>query len=412
MRRRRGEERRWTAGSKDGRPKRAHRVRGRRFDGAGGSDSTRACAQTWPGGHACAGGAYLTALFGRGASWQVAFKPLARRPRRRPSAAAVSCASVVRTTSPLLRRRVVDARVDTEPEATMVASGRMSRCPDPTRRSSVSVRSSWPGCARSRSPQIAEDLGISESCLRNWMARADVDEGRRRGRDQRRTRRAGRAAPRAAGREDGERDPQAGGGVLRAGERPPKMIFTFIARACSDLPVAVCCRVMKVSTSGFYAWRAQPCSDRDCDDAILTNTIVDIHRMSRRSYGSPRVHAELRLGLGHPLLPQAGRAADAPGRRGRASTGGVTMAAPAAIVARHRATISSAASSTRSSRTGSGSWTSPNIPPAKARSISPWSSTRSVAASWAGRSPITSAPSSSSTPCRWPSGGANHPKAK
>ena len=29
--------------------------------------------------------------------------------------------------------------------------------------------------------QLAEDLGISESCLRNWMARADVDEGRRDG---------------------------------------------------------------------------------------------------------------------------------------------------------------------------------------------------------------------------------------
>lgn len=25
--------------------------------------------------------------------------------------------------------------------------------------------------------QIAKDLGISESCLRNWMSRADVDEG-------------------------------------------------------------------------------------------------------------------------------------------------------------------------------------------------------------------------------------------
>jgi putative transposase len=74
------------------------------------------------------------------------------------------------------------------------------------------------------------------------------------------------------------------------------MTYTFIDRACSDLPVAVCCRVMKVSTSGFYAWRACPVSDRDWDDAILTNTIVDIHRMSRRSYGSPRVHAELRLG--------------------------------------------------------------------------------------------------------------------
>jgi putative transposase len=75
------------------------------------------------------------------------------------------------------------------------------------------------------------------------------------------------------------------------------MIYTFIARRCADLPVATCCRVMKVSTSGFYQWKVQPVSDRDWDDAILTNTIIDIHRMSRRSYGSPRVHSELRLGL-------------------------------------------------------------------------------------------------------------------
>jgi transposase len=29
--------------------------------------------------------------------------------------------------------------------------------------------------------EIAKDLGISDSCLRNWMAQADVDEGRREG---------------------------------------------------------------------------------------------------------------------------------------------------------------------------------------------------------------------------------------
>jgi hypothetical protein len=96
-------------------------------------------------------------------------------------------------------------------------------------------------------------------------------------------------------------------GVTRAGRTEPSQpatsqlrplqIYTFIDRACRGLPVAACCRVMKVSTSGFYAWRARPCSDRDWDDAILTNTIVDIHRRSRRSYGSPRMHAELRLGL-------------------------------------------------------------------------------------------------------------------
>ena len=75
------------------------------------------------------------------------------------------------------------------------------------------------------------------------------------------------------------------------------MIYTFIARACTDLPVSACCRVMKVSTSGFYAWQAHPVRSKDLDDAYLSDTIVDIWTMSRRSYGAPRVHAELKLGL-------------------------------------------------------------------------------------------------------------------
>jgi len=53
-----------------------------------------------------------------------------------------------------------------------------------------------------------------------------------------------------------------------------------------------------VSRSGYYEWAKRPPSDRDLEDAYLANTIVDIHRMSRRSYGAPRVHAELRLGMG------------------------------------------------------------------------------------------------------------------
>lgn len=74
------------------------------------------------------------------------------------------------------------------------------------------------------------------------------------------------------------------------------MIYTFISQDCPDLPVATCCRVMKVSRAGFYAWLADPVSDRDWADAELTDTIIDSHRASRGSYGSPRVHAELRLG--------------------------------------------------------------------------------------------------------------------
>jgi len=75
------------------------------------------------------------------------------------------------------------------------------------------------------------------------------------------------------------------------------MMYVFIEQQCPDLPVATCCAVMGVSTSGFYQRRNQPVTDAEYRDAELTNTIVDIHTMSRRSYGSPRVHAELTLGL-------------------------------------------------------------------------------------------------------------------
>ena len=52
------------------------------------------------------------------------------------------------------------------------------------------------------------------------------------------------------------------------------MTYAFIDRACSDLPVAVCCRVMKVSTSGFYAWRTNPIADRDLDDTRPSHDVV------------------------------------------------------------------------------------------------------------------------------------------
>ena len=53
------------------------------------------------------------------------------------------------------------------------------------------------------------------------------------------------------------------------------------------------CRVLEVSTSGYYAWRKRPPSKRDRKDAILTKRIRQIHENSRGTYGSPRVHAAL-----------------------------------------------------------------------------------------------------------------------
>ena len=60
------------------------------------------------------------------------------------------------------------------------------------------------------------------------------------------------------------------------------------------------CRVLEVKTSTFYDWRARRYlpSARSMSDAALTAKIQAIHTMSRHSYGSPRVWAELRLGEG------------------------------------------------------------------------------------------------------------------
>jgi putative transposase len=76
------------------------------------------------------------------------------------------------------------------------------------------------------------------------------------------------------------------------------MTYTFIAEQCSDLPVSVCCRVMKVSTSGFYERRSQPVTDGELAEAHRANLVFDIWKMSRHSYGMPRIRNELRLGLG------------------------------------------------------------------------------------------------------------------
>jgi putative transposase len=64
------------------------------------------------------------------------------------------------------------------------------------------------------------------------------------------------------------------------------------------MDVAVTCRVLNVSRSGYYDWSGRPASARAQEKEDLTKLIERIHGESRGTYGSPRVHAELVLGLG------------------------------------------------------------------------------------------------------------------
>jgi putative transposase len=62
----------------------------------------------------------------------------------------------------------------------------------------------------------------------------------------------------------------------------------------ASYPVRKLCQVLKVSASGFYAWRQRPPSRRALEDAVLTERIRAIHTASDGAYGSPNIHAELR----------------------------------------------------------------------------------------------------------------------
>jgi len=60
------------------------------------------------------------------------------------------------------------------------------------------------------------------------------------------------------------------------------------------IPVRLMCRTLAVSPSGYYAWVARPESRRAAEHRRLVAEIRVIHAESRRTYGSPRIHATLR----------------------------------------------------------------------------------------------------------------------
>jgi putative transposase len=73
--------------------------------------------------------------------------------------------------------------------------------------------------------------------------------------------------------------------------------FRFVSDHAADYGVKRLCRTLSVSRSGYYAWRNRPVCDHARRDEHLSGLISTIYANSRTTYGSPRVHAELkRLG--------------------------------------------------------------------------------------------------------------------
>lgn len=72
------------------------------------------------------------------------------------------------------------------------------------------------------------------------------------------------------------------------------MKFAFIGAHAAEFHITTMCRVLLVSKAGYYAWVKRPPSARAEANAQLTLEIATIHAWSRGTYGSPRVHEELK----------------------------------------------------------------------------------------------------------------------
>ena len=142
--------------------------------------------------------------------------------------------------------------------------------------------------------EVAKNIGVSESALRQWVRQADIDDGK-----------GPQGALTSAEREELVR--------LRRENRQIKMERDFLKKSQHLLrqgelvgpyetieaeketyPIAMMCDLLEVSRSGYYAWRQREPSKREQDDAMFVDKIKASHKESRGTYGSPRIVKDLK----------------------------------------------------------------------------------------------------------------------
>jgi putative transposase len=116
-----------------------------------------------------------------------------------------------------------------------------------------------------RTPEeLASELEPTAQSIRNWVAQSE----------------------RNAGRGDG--------GLVRSGdERDSCEGFRFVSDHQASCPIVTMCKLLGVSSSGYYAWVKRRPSRRAETDAALIAEIRAAHGASHGTYGAPRIRAEL-----------------------------------------------------------------------------------------------------------------------
>jgi putative transposase len=145
---------------------------------------------------------------------------------------------------------------------------------------------------------VARDLGLSEQTIYVWRKQHRIDQDLEPGLSSSERAELAAARRRIVQLETELKIARRAAELLKDA-KPPKDRFAAIkVMAVEGLPIQTACRILEVSESGFYAWRDRPPSERQIRHAWLTDLVTEIHFASRQTYGSIRVHAELKLGQG------------------------------------------------------------------------------------------------------------------
>lgn len=96
----------------------------------------------------------------------------------------------------------------------------------------------------------------------------------------------------------------------------------------AGIPVKKCCRVLGVSSPGYYRYKNRPTSATQLRREWLTGLIREIHVASRGTYGYRRIHAELTMAMNVQVSSPADLSAHDPGGHLRPALAGADQATP------------------------------------------------------------------------------------
>ena len=181
-------------------------------------------------------------------------------------------------------------------------------------------RSDPPECGPEGSlAKIARELGVSVSTLRD-VAQSDAPPGEAAVHDGRTGGTAPGSARGGAASARGARHLKKSHGLLRQAAR---VTFAFVQAEKAHHAVRQLCRTLGISPSGFYAWQRRRPPERQRTDRRLSVYLRATHQASGGTYGSPRLHHDVRTrGLAH--RSQSRHPADAPRGAGRPAAAAVS----------------------------------------------------------------------------------------